>query len=323
MRLIDGLQAETAAGVCRARISVGLARAIDAALAASREVAPVLVISGFWRSGTTWLQESLATSLGAKTVFEPLSPMHPRRRAQIATLFDNDEDRLQAFIPPAGLDPAVWTLLDDACSGRYGDPFLMSCRETVRESWRRAVVIKDVRIQNNLPDIHRRYGSPIVHIRRHPCAVAASLLAARWHWSFARVPLRRLNLQSFGLSPGDEQRLAGWDTDEVSRIAVIWALSERRAAKSIEDQPWSRMIAYEAFCANPCATIASLCGWLGRPQVAVPSAAKPSASIHPDRFVADREDERWRTQLSSSTIARIERIATDLYSTWRAPWLPN
>ncbi len=60
---------------------------------------PIVLVSGFWRSGTTWVQECLAESLGAKTIFEPLSPQEPRRRAFLASRFPADEDALQAFIP--------------------------------------------------------------------------------------------------------------------------------------------------------------------------------------------------------------------------------
>jgi len=37
-----------------------------------------IVLFGFWRSGTTWLQETLSAELNARTVFEPLTRHVPQ-----------------------------------------------------------------------------------------------------------------------------------------------------------------------------------------------------------------------------------------------------
>ena len=33
-----------------------------------------LLINGFWRSGTTWLQQTFVDAMDAKSLFEPFSP---------------------------------------------------------------------------------------------------------------------------------------------------------------------------------------------------------------------------------------------------------
>src|ERR1700744_1192686 len=61
--------------------TMGGMRWVDIALSLDRAThslglsKPVLFVSGFWRSGTTWLQEYLASGFHAKTIFEPLSPL--------------------------------------------------------------------------------------------------------------------------------------------------------------------------------------------------------------------------------------------------------
>jgi hypothetical protein len=41
---------------------------------ASQQLKNTLLINGFWRSGTTWLQQTLVQALNAKSLFEPFSP---------------------------------------------------------------------------------------------------------------------------------------------------------------------------------------------------------------------------------------------------------
>src|SRR5262245_54727605 len=52
-----------------------LAYWIDRTLAFRCDPSETLLLSGFWRSGTTWLQEALRDVLYAKTLFEPLCPL--------------------------------------------------------------------------------------------------------------------------------------------------------------------------------------------------------------------------------------------------------
>ena len=315
-RLIAGHVDETQPAPARVRLAVAGARAVDWSLARLGLAEPVALVSGFWRSGTTWVQECLAESLGAKTVFEPLSPIDPARRAQLARQAPGGEDVLQAFMPPeCAADDPLWALLDAALTGRRGGNFLMSCRRDLSESLRRGVVTKDVRLQFNLRGVHGRFGLPVVHVRRHPCAVVASLLAADWHWSFERVRLPELLPQ---VAEAAEER---FDADAVSRIAAYWALTERHVAASLEGQGWARTVTYEDLVADPPAAFADLCRWVGRPQLRAAAFDRPSASAHPGPAPSTRRGrERWRRSLSGEQVARVARIADDLHPAWRDAW---
>lgn len=305
----------------RARAGIRAARLIDAAMARAGVVRPLILVSGFWRSGTTWLQECLAEALDAKTVFEPLSPLDPARGAAVARRFPGDEDAAQAFIPAElSSDEDVWTTLDHAMSGRADSSFALSCRWSLHESFRRAVVVKDVRLQCNLALVHARYGIPVVHVRRHPCAVVASLLAADWHWSFARVRLAELlPAPANEKRPGADPR--AFDDDATSRIAAVWAWSEGRAAASLEGTSWGRLFTYEDLARDPEGVFAAICTGFGlRPKVGA-VFDRPSASIHPDAFAArSTTNDRWRRLMSTAEIERIERIADAVYPGWREAW---
>ena len=294
-------------------VAAGLAAAglVDAGIGLARLARPVVVVNGFWRSGTTWLQEGLAESLGAKSIFEPLSPQEPRRRAALAPRFPGDEDALQAFIPgPIPEGASEWRSFEAACRGLHGGAFLLSCRAGLGESARTAIVVKDVRLHGNLGQVHRRLRTPVVHLRRHPCAVAASLVAADWHWSFARVRLARL--------VPDASELRPYDTDGLSRIAAYWAHVERQAAQALAGQAWGRTVAYEALAADPGAVVADLCDWLGLRRRGTPDFSRPAASVHPDVFAArSTAPEPWRRSLSEAEVRRVEAIADDVFPEWR------
>ena len=315
-RTVFRLGDETYAGRPRRRAAIkaglGVSGLVDAALGLSGLAKPVVLVSGFWRSGTTWLQECLVEGLDAKSIFEPLSPQEPRRRAALQDRFPGDEDALQAFIPGPFEDTSpVWPALDAACRGLHGGAFLLSCRRSVAEAARTAIVVKDVRLHSNLATFHRRLHVPVVHIRRHPCAVAASLLAADWHWNFSRTRLSRLD----ALPPA----VLAHDTDALSRIAAYWALVERRASEALREQGWGQVLSYEEFAADPEPVFADLCRRLQLRQRRKPDFGRPAASIHPDAF-SPRAGfrEPWRSRLSAANVRQVENIADQVFPEWRA-----
>ena len=321
-RLIYGYADGVRRGPWRTALAVAAAGGIDAGLGILGLSRPVLLVSGFWRSGTTWLQECLAVALGAKTVFEPLSPMEPRRRADLSKLYPDDgEDLWQATVPgPWSPNDVAWRYLDAACSGRLATEYLMSCRRDVAESLRPAIVVKDVRLQANLGAFQDRYRVPVVHVRRHPCAVVASLLAANWHWSFEHAPLEVLLPRLGAARPEVERaRALRFDTDALHRIAAFWAVTERLAAEGLSGQRWGALLSYERFSRDPAPVLAELCRTLGLGQRATVDFSQPSASVHPEAFAAygAAPRERWRTMLTAQEISRIETVVDAIFPEWR------
>lgn len=296
--------------------TVGCALTIDRGLAVLGMSRPILVVSGFWRSGTTWLQECLAEAFDAKTVFEPLSPMEPRRRVMLGATFAT-EDVAQAFVPGAGQSGAFWHAFEAAAYGHTGSRFSLSCRRNVRESFRTGVVVKDVRLHRNLLTVHERLHVPVVHIRRHPCAVIASLLAADWHWSFERISLLDCQLPQV-----DASLLRECDIDTASRLAAFWALHEREAASALKEKPWAHEMTYEAMVQAPQEQIEIARLQLGLGAARDAAVDRPSASIDPEAFdcVAQRRVDYWQTQLSEAEIKRIEHVVSAIYPPWRAHW---
>ncbi len=290
--------------------AVRAALLLDRAMARFGLARPVLLVSGFWRSGATFVQERLADALGAKTVFEPLSPEDPRRGAALAERFPGDEAAARAYIPGPGMEgDALWASLDGAVTGRSGGPSLLTCRRHVGESFRRGIVVKDVRLQFNLGRVHGRYGVPVVHVRRHPCATVASLLAADGEATFGHVRLVDLMRGvADRLPPGypiGEALLSEFDTDALSRMAAVWAVTERFADLTLAGEPWGRIVRFEDVVADPGRRFADLTRWLGRKAVRLPISRGNARTARPR--------ERWRQMLSTGEVARIVEVVTCLY----------
>jgi hypothetical protein len=198
---------------------------------------PPVLITGFWRSGTTWVQEVIAEALGAKTLFEPFSPKANPPFHRPASGLQCDMPHREAFIPldVASFNEQDLKFLDAIFAGVCPARFAFLCRTSVYESFRRRAVVKLVRGQFVLPYLLERYPIRAVHVTRHPCAVVASLLNTDWDWSFGEVRFANLwpHSETLGSPLKDEvAKLIGYDerpADE--RIAAYWAFTEKQVAK--------------------------------------------------------------------------------------------
>jgi len=325
---VDGSQAAT----FQNKVAVKTAKMLDWGMAVSHRTKPVVLVSGFWRSGTTWLQEMLADSIGAKTVFEPLAPANPRLIAMLKRIFPDSPDCREALIPgPRPDDNAFWRYLDDALIGKYSCHFMLSCRQKVSEALLDRIVVKDVRLQFNLEHIHARYGLPVIHLRRNPFAVAASLLAADWQWSFERVRLADLFSEPFAAPllaelPGDVAEAI--DRDALSRIAAYWAITERFIDETLGNKDWARVLSYERVRKAPQRELSNVCAWLGIDPIRMADADAPSASTHPAS--TRQAPGRQRRTLSEAQLAWVGEIVTQIYpaafarhgAAWRAHAAP-
>jgi len=288
------------------------ARVVDLIAGRLGVVKPIVFVSGFWRSGTTWLQEMLASSFHAKTVFEPICPQNRAWKQHLLAAGVRNPDLQEAFIPGrTHADDPMWRYLDAAFLATANSPLSTLCRGSITESFRRAIVVKEVRLQLNLAVVHRRYGVGVVHLRRHPCAVVSSLMSAKWGWSFDRVRLADLVAPFIGdlradCMPGMET-LAQFDVDTVSRTAAFWAITERLTDRTVRGQPWAAVMAYEDAVLDPECTIHDIGRLIGR---------RPSLIANPDFDSASTQrasrgippklrPHTWRSRLSGPDIERI------------------
>ncbi len=300
----------------RRRLTDRTARAIDVGLGSLHASRHLLFVSGFWRSGTTWFQELIAKNLNAKTVFEPLSPMNPSRYKRLIALGYNEHHLREAYIPGrAEPDDPLWLDLDGYFQGTLSSRSSIRARESIWESFRRDIILKDVRLQANLASIHSRYGVPVVHIRRHPCAIVHSFARSKWDWTFENVRLADIIsplMEDLGAT-GDYSVLSTpeFDIDATSRIAAYWAATERIAEHLIGKYEWGRIVPYGRIVESRQDVIAETCALVGRAPTLSNNVDFDSITTVSTSWGVDsgRRAVSWREGLSSTDITRIIEIA--------------
>jgi hypothetical protein len=179
--------------------------------------------------------------------------------------------------------------------------------------------VKDVRLQLNLAAIHRRYGVRTVHLRRHPCAVVSSIVAARWNWSFERLRMASLvapfidDLRVEGIAGAEWARQ--FDADAVSRIAAYWAITERLTDTIVRGQPWGTILTYEDAVLDPGGTVDDLCRLIGRRRASVANPDRDSATTYGSSRGAPAKERphAWRSRMSASDIDRVYRVVDAIF----------
>jgi len=280
----------------------------------SRVSKPPIILSGFWRSGTTWIQQVIAESICAKTQFEPLEP-----NALLPLHGGANFDLIQgAYIP------LTWDVfsekdcrfLDLAFKGvspkRSGFNYL--ARTSFKECFSDRVVVKFVRAQFILPVLMQRYGAQgVIHISRHPMAVIQSLMNAKWEWDFADIDLSDLYWRENELSicPLWEELKVYKNAPKEEKIAALWALSEREVRQSEN----IFFVKYEELLKEPDIGFANLLKTLGLQVHKEVDYSKDSPVTALNRVGASLEERlnSWRTNMPHDTQIKVRAVLRNLW----------
>lgn len=218
-----------------ARLKGSLFNASQAA--ADRLVAPLhdsssdLLVVGFWRSGTTWVQQMVASIVHGKTVFEPIHPSVRRARRLYEELGISSRglEYQRLYMPFASetLDRPLMDFFRDALTARPREAWIRRARGGWSESLRRRVVLKLVRGHLCALAVCRAFGLPVIHVRRDPRAIVASL-DRNADWSF----WHHNDFCDLLLAPENGPRPIGGRLSSSRR--ADWALTERYLVDSFE-----------------------------------------------------------------------------------------
>lgn len=131
-----------------------------------------IVISGSPRSGTTWAAQAVSAIPGSAVLFEPLNitRVPDARRAGFSW---------RTYVRPGTQWDEGERLLEKIMRGRVLNPWTV--QELRRPRRVRTWIVKFIEANRMLPWLTERFPvrSPLLLVR-HPCAVIASQLAARW-----------------------------------------------------------------------------------------------------------------------------------------------
>lgn len=303
----------------------------------SRVVDPseTVVITGFWRSGTTWLMESVARSMNAKDVFEPFHFSIPSYQDALSCTFyeDRGNDFLNLFMPMYFDDQSPHSPLKEYCRSalvssipggkvrwpRYNRQLqrrnskITTFYERLKNSIRTTVVTKFVRAHLLIPALHSWFDPVIIHVRRDPRAIISSF--RRHDWTFHHS----LSLERQLLNPSDTrcEYFKQWK-DEIQRIdklhpdvrlASYWALTDR-FVKDLEPHSCRIIISYEELCFQGAEYLRSKFNSLDLNAPENKDLNVSSSTTYEDRKQSKVVDRlySWKDELSESKISSINEI---------------
>lgn len=140
---------------------------------------PSLIISGFWRSGTSVLLKSLCAG-SAKSVFEPFT-----------WLFNSSNSAASSCAFPVSLSgfPFSEKLLVSIFNSSLDGYWIRKERSSWLDSLRARVVLKDVRIHFLLDELVSALHIPVIQLVRDPRAVYLSLCSWKYGASYRNPDL--------------------------------------------------------------------------------------------------------------------------------------
>lgn len=199
-----------------------------------------LVLNGFWRSGTTWLQQVLCNALNAKPVFEPFAAQVPHIQQYLGGFGSQftDEKIVKSFMPyaspekewPIALERIVQQSLKSTLKRHH---FTYAGRESFKDSLSQRVVVKFVKGTCLLPAIVNKFAIPTLHVRRDPRMVIASI-CKKPGWGGRIFDDLSLKQQFLEIPDGrycifdrfEEDIISADKGSIVGKIATYWAITE-------------------------------------------------------------------------------------------------
>ena len=310
------------------RAAYFLAYQVDLAMARRVDPHETLVVSGFWRSGTTWLQNGLAEILRAKMVFEPFQnynrEMEPVYALAGTSLAEPLTNMFMPYVPAgAPADHPVFSLVEKALSSRLRHRYSRVYRPGLLDSFRPRVLVKFTRAALSLRAIQDHFQVPVLHIRRDPRAVVASVIYKTNRMGGNFKDNFNLEKNLLGMSDGRADvfsafapQIRGFRGKPLAiRIAAYWALTERTLSDSYHGElpPRTRMIQYEAIAPDPARIIPGLLQDLGYPEPDPKRLSVLDANSKTTRGDQTRQEQLsgWKQILPSGESAEIAAIARD------------
>ena len=297
----------------------------DRRLSRNQLPADAIVVSGFWRSGTTLLLETLANLTGARSFFEPLHFRVPRARPFHGPHLFEARGRLQSetypYLSPGQATSSMDEFLDAMLCGELSHPWTRKARGT-RQLISRQIIVKLVRGNLLLAYLEARFRPTTFFIFRHPAAVVASLrrgaanLGIYSSPEFLNILLEQSALRADFLA-NREDHVRRWSDSPLHRLTLVHAIANAVPLAQIDAglcHPCH--LSFEELTLQPTATLDRIVAHLEAQDIKS-RAFRPTVSLGVDSLTTKRERENvpawercfsWKNELTTQEIDSIQSI---------------
>lgn len=290
-----------------------------------KSVKKKIIINGFWRSGTTWLQSQICASVKGKSVFEPFGPYVNNDEIYIKSGFlksDLSKEFQSAFMPYISLKDKSSSLnifIDSSLNANIESKVIRRLRPSFLSSFRTIVVCKFVRGSLLLPYLIREYPEvPIIHIYRDPRAVITSITRNGWGYWFENFSLQEhfLNMND-GRSDyfnNFKKLIHKYDSyDAQSRICAYWCLTEKFIIENVTDEKNFLRVSYDELINTDFNIVKSFLSNYNIKWQNKNYKEKSSATTNQDRKILSSKEKRdsWKKELEPNLKKKIEDIVSE------------
>jgi len=283
-----------------------------------------IVISGFGRSGTTWLSDIISKIIGGLILFEPFHPaVYASSKSLCYTTKWSDKRPILAHLEKStnSVPENPWLLRN-----HLSEPLNLVPKSFIEYIWKNSETIgfKTIRGNHFLEDLFQNLNAKILIIHRHPLAVLCSICNRKnfwkeygWEWHNTHFFDRAINDDFFSQ---EEIRILKDSIKKThtieERIITMWAVSflinerQRSRIKSIS-------VSYESLYISPYEEINRILNFLNLKysihpsHIFVPSLTTLN-TVHSERGMMSLTREKiddlfWKRQLEKTTIENLNR----------------
>jgi hypothetical protein len=306
--------------------------------------APILV-TGTYRSGTTWVGETLALSPRVHYVHEPFAPMHER------SWLHRPPTRQFHYEPPAntgvhaeGLQRIIelrppWLAIARRAGGARNAVRLAqdAGRTTLARRRHARALIKDPFALLSAEWIAERCGANVIVLVRHPAAFVSSVKRLGWRFKVASL-LDQPTLMAGPLAPFRSELERGTQkTDLIDNAVLMWRALNSVVLQYARDHADWCVLRYEDLASDPVPGFEQLfervdVDWSDRLAAAIQSrnvGAKGAETAPEGRGGTLRDSRRamwtWLDRLTPEEIERVRDATADVAPHWYGPedWSPQ
>jgi len=297
----------------------------------------IRLIAGSGRSGTTWVQDALATANGLRPIFEPLHPgVSPigERFAFRALSPDESHPELLRFLEEVCFrqSHALWTryrrqrrwlfpprerfstFTDATRVYRTWKMFLKDIPWLTRLARGQVPIVKCIRANLMLGWLVRQFGCSAVLIVRHPGAVAESKLQGSWNVPKVLDAFRK-DSNFDELTGGRYRSLLNRDPTGLEGMAALWVIENQYAIEHAA-RDGVTVTFYECLTSKPEHEWQRICRALNLSNIPSPEViARPSQQSSQAFSASEAVGEhrpRWMQSLSPQQRDQIQKVLDEV-----------